>query len=87
MKQRIRLFIFNELIQATVLKLVNQNQMDCLIITVYGYTKEYDHIQFNYDLEFPDESLRDLMFNDMESELLYEDIVKLIKSSNIPILI
>lgn len=87
MKDRIKLFYFTELIQATLLKLVNDNDNDSIRVSVYGYTRGIDHIEFSYDIEFPNEHARDLTFDEITSELMFEDIKKIITSSNIPILI
>ncbi|MCV9929496.1 hypothetical protein OIU83_17680 [Flavobacterium sp. LS1R49] len=85
MKSRIKLFQFTELLQATLLKLVNDKENDCIRVSVYGYTKQLDHIEFSYDIEFLDEEARDLTFDEITSDLMFEDIKKIISSSNIPI--
>lgn len=87
MKQRIKLLEFSELIQATLLKIVNDNHVDCIRVTVYGYTKEYNHIEFSYDIERPTELDRDLTFDEITTEPMFEDIKKIIAHSKIPILI
>lgn len=87
MKKRVKLLEFSELIQATLLKLVNDKDNDSIRVTVYGYSKEYNHIEFSYDIEFPTETDRDLTFNEITTELMFEDIKKIVASSKIPILI
>jgi hypothetical protein len=87
MKNRIKLLVFSELIQATLLKLVNDKEQDCIKVSVYGYTKTSDYIEFSYDLEFPDEVTRDLTFDEITTELMFEDIKKIISTSRIPVLI
>lgn len=87
MKKRVKLFEFSELIQATLLKLVNDKDNDSIRVTVYGYTKELNHIEFSYDIEFPNELDRNLTFDEITSELMFEDVKKIIASSKIPILI
>ena len=47
MKKRVKLLEFSELIQATLLKLVNDKDNDSIRVTGYGYTKEYNHIEFS----------------------------------------
>jgi hypothetical protein len=87
MKNRIKLFEFTEFIQATLLKLVNEKDNDCIRVGVYGYTKCKNHIEFSYDIEFSNEGDRDLTFDDITKELMFEDIKKIIASSKIPIVI
>jgi hypothetical protein len=85
--RRIKLFEFSELIQSTLLKLVNDKDNDCIRVSVYGYTKEMNHIEFSYDIEFKTENDRDLTFDEITSELMFEDVKKIIKTSRIPILL
>lgn len=86
MKKRLRLFEFTEFLQATALKVVNDEEIDCIKVTVYGYTiDENGHIEFSYDIKFKSEESRDLTFEEITSELLAEDIKKIIKASEIPI--
>lgn len=87
MKKRVKLLEFSEFIQAILLKLVNDKDNDCIRVMVYGYTKELNHIEFSYDIEFPTELDRDLTFDEITTELMFEDIKKIIASSKIPILI
>lgn len=87
MKNRIKLLEFTELLQATLLKVVNDKENDSIKVSVYGYTRQLDHIEFSYDIEFKNELDRDLTFDEITSELMFEDIKKIISSSNIPILI
>ena len=87
MKNRIKLFEFTELMQATLLKIVNEKDNDSIKVTVYGYSKTNDHLEFSYDIEFKDEFDRDLTFDEITSELMFEDIKKIISASRIPILI
>ncbi|WP_395049431.1 hypothetical protein [Flavobacterium sp.] len=87
MKKRVRLFEFSELIQATLLKIVNDKHNDSIKVTVYGYTKGLDHVEFSYDIEFSNDLDRDLTFDEITSELMFEDIKKIIASSEIPILV
>ena len=86
MKKRLRLFEFTEFLQATALKVVNDEEIDCIKVTVYGYTiDENCHIEFAYDIKFKSEESRDLTFEEITPELLAEDIKKIIKASEIPI--
>jgi len=87
MKNRIKLFQFTDFIQATLLKMVNDKENDAIKVSVYGYTPGYDHIDFSYHIEFKDENSRDLTFDEITLELMFEDIKKIITSSSIPILI
>jgi hypothetical protein len=87
MKNRVKLLGFSELTQATLLKLVNDKDKDCIKVSVYGYTTGSDHIEFSYDLEFPDEEKRDSTFDEITAELMFEDIKKIISNSSISILI
>ena len=87
MKKRVKLLEFSELVQAILLKLVNDKDTDCIRVMVYGYTIERNHIEFSYDIEFPNELDRDLTFDEITTELMFEDIKKIIASSKIPILI
>jgi hypothetical protein len=87
MKKRIKLFEFTELIQATLLKCLSEKENDCIKVTVYGYSKTLDHIEFSYEIEFKNELDRDLTFDEITSELIFEDVKKIISSSRIPILI
>lgn len=87
MKKRIQLFQFTELLQVTLLRVINEKENDSIKVSVYGYTTDHNHIEFNYDIEFPNEETRDLTFDEITSDLMFEDIKKIIKSSNIPIII
>lgn len=85
--QRIRLIVFSNLLQATLLKKVSNDEKDSIVISVYGYTKEFDHIQFKYEIKFIDEQKRDKIFDEIKDELLLEDIEKLVKENDIPIIL
>ncbi len=86
MKQRVKLLVFSDFLQATILKKVNDKEKDSIVVTVYGYTPEEDaHIEFSYDIEFYNEKDRDITFEEITQERLFEDVQKIIKSSNIPI--
>ncbi len=87
MNNRIKLFEFTDLMQATILKKVNDKDVDCIIVSVYGYTRALEHIEFSYELEFPDEKTRDKTFDEITSELMLEDLKKIISASRIPIII
>ncbi|QSW90729.1 hypothetical protein J0383_07935 [Flavobacterium endoglycinae] len=87
MKSRIKLFHFTEYLQATLLKKMNEKERDSIKVSVYGYTPGTDHIEFSYDIEFPNEEDRDLTFDEITSDLMFEDIKKIIKSSEIPIIV
>lgn len=87
MNNRIKLLHFTELIQATLLKLVNEKDIDVIKVSVYGYTPSYDHVEFSYEIEFKNEKDRDLTFDEITDELMLEDIKKIISKSRIPILI
>lgn len=87
MKNRVKLFQFTDLIQAVLLKIVNEKENDCIKVSVYGYTPGHDHLEFTYDIEFPNENARDLTFDEITSDLMFEDIKTIIRSSKIPILI
>ena len=86
MKKRSRLFDFTECLSATILKIVNDEEIDCIKVTVYGYTlDENSHIEFSYEIKFKSEDSRDLTFDEITEELLLEDIKKIITASEIPI--
>ncbi|AMA48964.1 hypothetical protein [Flavobacterium covae] len=87
MNKRVRLFEFTELLQCTILKKISEKEKDAIVVTVYGYTRLRDHIEFSYEIEFNNEEDRDLTFMEITSDLMFEDIKKIISSSNIPILI
>lgn len=84
---RIKLFEFTDLTQATILKIVNEKDIDCIRVSVYGYTGIFDHIEFSYDLEFPDEKTRDQTFEEIKKDKMFEDVKKIVASLRIPILI
>jgi hypothetical protein len=48
--RRIKLFEFSELMHATLLKLVDDMDIDIIRVSVYGYTKGLDHIEFSYEI-------------------------------------
>lgn len=85
--QRIRLIVFSNLLQATLLKKVSNDEKASIVISIYGYTKEFDHIQFEYEIKFIDEQKRDRVFDEIKDELLLEDIEKLVKENDIPIVL
>ena len=86
MTQRIKLFVFSDFLQATILKKVNDKENEAIVVTVYGYTPDGDaHIEFSYDVEFCNERDRDSTFEEITQELLLEDVKKIIETSNIPI--
>ncbi len=85
MKNRIKLLEFSDLIQATLLKYVNDKDNDSIKVSVYGYIGTGDHIEFSYDIEFENEFDRDKTFDEITTELMFKDIKTIIKSSNIPI--
>jgi hypothetical protein len=87
MNSRVKLLDFSELAQATLLKNVNDNEKECIVVTVYGYTTESNYIEFSHDLEFPSEEKRDLAFDEITSESMFEAVKKIISTSSIPILI
>lgn len=87
MNNRIKLFEFTDVLQATLLKKVNDKDVDAITVSVYGYTPALDHIEFSYDLEFPDEKTRDQTFEEISSDLLLDDLKKIVSSSRIPIII
>lgn len=87
-KKRIRLLEFSETLQATLLKIISDdNNKDVVRVTVYGYTSDDDHIQFSYDLPFSNEIDRDLLFDEITTELMFEDVKKLITNNNLPFVI
>ncbi len=86
MNQRIKLFVFSDFLQATILKKVNDKGNDAIVVAVYGYTPDgVAHIEFVYDIEFCNETDRDSTFEEITQELLLEDLKKIIETSNIPI--
>lgn len=86
MKQRIKLFVFSEALQATILKKLDEKDNDSIIVSVYGYTPdEKAHIEFNYPIQFHNEKDRDLTFEEITQEKLLEDIQTIIISNKIPI--
>ena len=84
---RIKLLEFSDLQQATILKIVNGKDIDCIRVSVYGYTRGYDHIEFSYELEYPDEKTRDKAFEEITTDKMFEDVKKIVASSKIPIII
>lgn len=88
MKNRIRLFEFTEFLQATILKICNDKEIDAIKVTVYGYTPDLKgHKEFSYEILFKNELDRDLTFDEITLEKLSEDIKRIIGHSEIPILI
>lgn len=87
MNNRIKLFEFTDLMQATILKKVNDKDVDCIIVSVYGYTRTFDHIEFSFELEYPDEKTRDKAFEEITTDKMFEDVKKIVASSKIPIII
>ena len=83
MKNRIRLFVFTEQLQCTILKKLGAEDKDVIVVCVYGYTRFKDHIEFSYEIPFNNEEDRDLTFIEITSDLMFEDIKKIISSSNI----
>lgn len=84
---RIKLLELSDLTQATILKIVSEKDIDCIRVSVHGYTEELDYIDFSYELGFPDEKTRDQAFEVINREQLFEDIKKVVSESRIPILI
>lgn len=87
MKKRLRFFEFSDLLQATLLRVLNKNDKDCIRLTVYGYTKELNHVEFSLEYEFEEEFLRDETFNDITKEMLFSDIKKMIDNTPLPFII
>ncbi|QYS86329.1 hypothetical protein JJC03_15625 [Flavobacterium oreochromis] len=87
MEKRVKLFDFTNLLQCTLLKRIGKGEKDVIVVTVYRYTRLRDHVEFSYEIAFNNEEDRDLTFMEITSELLFEDIKKIISSNNIPILI
>ena len=87
MNNRIKLFEFTDLMQVTILKKVNDKDVDCIIVSVYGYTRTFDHIEFSFELEYPDEKTRDKAFEEITTDKMFEDVKKIVASSKIPIII
>ena len=63
------------------------DEKDSIIISIYGYTKEFNHIQFEYEIKFIDEQKRDRIFDEIKEELLLQDIEKLVLENDIPIIL
>lgn len=86
MRQRVRLLVFSDFIQATIVKVIGENEKDVIKVTVYGYTPdEKAHIQFSYDVPYKNEENRDKAFEEITPEKMFEDILKIIEASDIPI--
>lgn len=85
--QRIKFYSFSNFLQVTALRVLSEKEYDAIKISVYGYTEDYNHIEFSYMIEFKNERDRDLTFEEIKLELLFEDIEKIVKTSNIPIIL
>lgn len=87
MDKRIRLIEPNDAIQIILKKDTSENERDCITVIVYGETSDFNYIEFNYDIEFNNDTDRDKTFNEITNELIFEDIKKIAESSSIPILL
>ena len=86
MDKRIRLLEINDKVQIVLRKDLSKNQTDCIKVFVSGYTDdEQNYVDFNYDIEYHNEIDRDKKFNEITSELIFEDIKMIVKASSIPI--
>lgn len=89
MKKRIILLDISENIQATVLRVINdETERDGLKITAYGHIANDDHIEFSFFKDYPDDIVRDEEFENilLDPQPVSEAILEIIEKSNIPII-
>ncbi|WP_281233472.1 hypothetical protein [Flavobacterium gelatinilyticum] len=87
MDKRVKLSEWSDMLQATLIKCLSVKEYCCIKVSVYGYTPNYDHVDFSYEIEFEYEADRDRTFNEITDEKLWEDIKKIIEPSEIPVIL
>jgi hypothetical protein len=82
--KRIKLFDLSVLIQVIAIKDTSNKELDCIKLVTYGYTTEGDYIEFQFCLEYANETIRDEEFENLTDEQIKASIEEIVKSSQIP---
>lgn len=83
--KRVKLFELSILLQVVAVKDTSESKgLDCIKIVTYGYTTEGDYLEFQFCLEYANETIRDEEFDNLTSEQIKGSIKEIVKNSQIP---